>query len=82
MKVDRLCGVSPNCYTEALLDVLDVVETHSDSLKFYRCFNYKSIHALLAAFVEYREILRKWGGHAVLVRTEEKPPKFILKEPF
>jgi hypothetical protein len=81
LNVDRLCGVSPNCYTKALMDVLDAIESRGDSLKHYRCFNYKNIRALLAAFIEYREVLRKWGGHAVIVKLNEKAPRFILKDP-
>jgi hypothetical protein len=79
---DKLCPFSPDCYTKALMDVLALFERHDISFKHDRCYNHKHIHAILVACIEYREILRKWGGYAeISVRQEGKKPIYMLKDP-
>ena len=81
--MERICGLIPDCYTKALMDVVDLFERHSIAFKHERIYNHKNIHALLAACVECRKTLHDFGGHAEVVRESDgKKPKFTLKAPF
>jgi hypothetical protein len=78
----KLCGYFPDCYLKALIDVLDLFEMHSVSLKHFRLYSHKHVHALLAACIDGRDTLRKWGGYADIIRVQDgKAPKYMLKEP-
>ena len=76
-------------YTKALLDVLRWFEEHDDYLKWYRCYNSKSVLSILRSLVECRAELRDTGGCKSLVLNEEtkefRPRKegevFMRKKP-
>lgn len=76
-------------YTKALLDVLRWFEDHDDYLKWYRCYNSKSVLSILRSLVECRAELRDTGGCNSLVlneKTKEFRPRkegevFMRKKP-
>lgn len=50
-----------NGYTQALHDIVEWFESHSDKLSYFRMFNKKSIMALLKAIEQNHEIFEEYG---------------------
>lgn len=69
-------------YTKALLDVKELLNSHSERLAYSKVLTKKGIKnlsAIIDGMIEYKDVMMKWGEDADFIMTPEG--KFIFREP-
>ena len=66
-------------YDQALLDIRNWLELHSEALKRNRLYNQKGLSMLMNAFLENRDTFRDYGQSTEFVLSNDRKKIFLDK---
>ena len=61
-----------NGYKKAISDIKNWFDMHSSSLKYYKCYNEKSIYAILSAMEQNSDIMQQYADFTEFIIYKDK----------